>query len=84
MRRRAVELAFLLPWVGVFLLTPPVVLMLQTWSKAAGFPLFIVYIFVCWFGLIVAGGVIAMRIVWDEKERPHGEGLMPPDGGDDD
>jgi hypothetical protein len=62
--RRVVEFAFLLPWVGVFLLTPPVVIIWQTWSRAAGFPLFIVYIFVCWLALVVTGGVVARRLEW--------------------
>jgi hypothetical protein len=63
-RSRIVEFAFLLPWVGVFLLTPPVVIVWQTWSRAAGFPLFIVYIFVCWLALIVTGGLVARRLEW--------------------
>lgn len=60
--RRLVEMAFLLPWVGVFLLTPPMVLILHAWSQAADFPLFIVYIFVCWILLIVLGGILSRRL----------------------
>ncbi len=68
-RQRIAELAFLLPWVGAFLLTPPVVIILQTWSRVAGFPLFIVYIFVCWFALIVVGGIVARRLEWPVDAR---------------
>ena len=68
-RRRVVEIAFLLPWVGVFLLTPPVVIIWQTWSRASGFPLFIVYIFVCWLALIAAGGLVVRRLEWSADGR---------------
>jgi hypothetical protein len=59
--------------VGVFLLTPPVILILQSWSEASGFPLFIAYIFVCWVLLIVAGGILSTRLARLEEE-PAGEG----------
>jgi len=68
-RRRVVELAFLLPWVGAFLLTPPVVIIWKTWSSAADFPLLIVYIFACWLALIVAGGIVARRLEWTVDTR---------------
>ncbi len=64
MNRRMAELAFLLPWVGAFLLTPPVVIIWQTWSRASGFPLFIIYLFVCWLALIIVAGVVARRLEW--------------------
>jgi uncharacterized membrane protein YraQ (UPF0718 family) len=61
-RQRLIEMAFLLPWVGAFLLTPPVVLILQAWSRSTGFPLFIIYIFVCWLLLIVLGGILSRKL----------------------
>jgi len=64
LNRRIAELAFLLPWVGAFLLTPPVVIIWQTWSRVADFPLFIVYLFVCWLALIIVGGIVARRLDW--------------------
>ncbi len=57
------------PGSGVFLLTPPVVIIWQTWSRAAGFPLFIIYLFVCWLALIVAGGIVARRLEWPADSR---------------
>lgn len=60
--RRLIEAAFLLPWFGVFLLTPPVVVIFQAWSELSGFPLFIVYVFTCWIALIIAGGVVYSRL----------------------
>ena len=69
--RRLTEAAFLLPWVGVFLLTPPLLVIFQTWSQIAGFPLFIIYVFVCWFVLIVAGGVLCARLArLEDTDRP--------------
>jgi hypothetical protein len=61
-RHRLVEAAFLLPWLGAFLLTPPVILILHSWSEAAGFPLFIIYTFVCWLALIILGGILSVRL----------------------
>ncbi len=75
-RRRLVESAFLLPWVGVFLLSPPLVLILRAWSKASGFPLFIVYIFVCWALLIVFGGILSARLARLEQERVEEGGAV--------
>jgi len=60
--RRLTEVAFLLPWIGAFLLTPPFVVILQAWSELSGLPLFIVYVFTCWMALIVAGGVVYSRL----------------------
>jgi hypothetical protein len=74
-RRRLVEIAFLLPFVGAFLLTPPAILILETWSRTAGFPLFIIYIFVCWIGLIVLGGIMSARLARLE-DASSGEGGM--------
>ncbi len=61
-RRGIVELAFLLPWVGAFLLLPPVLIILHTWSRESGFPLLIVYLYVVWLALIVAGRVVSKRL----------------------
>jgi hypothetical protein len=68
-RRRMTEIAFLLPWVGAFLLTPPVVIIWQTWSRAADLPLFTIYIFVCWLALIIAGAIVALRVDWATEDR---------------
>ncbi len=69
-QRRLADLAFLIPWIGAFLLTPPMIVILQAWSKAAGFPLHIVYIFVCWLALIVAGRVVTARLAWRDDALP--------------
>lgn len=61
-RRRLVELGLLLPWAGTFLLTPPAVIIVQTWARAAGIPLFTIYLFACWLALIVIGGVLTAKL----------------------
>lgn len=69
--RRLTEAAFLLPWVGAFLLTPPFVVIFQVWSEHSGFPLFIVYVFTCWIALIIAGGAVYSRLdQFEGADRP--------------
>jgi hypothetical protein len=75
-RRRTADLAFLLPWVGAFLLTPPMVIILQTWARVSGFPLFILYLFICWLLLIVAGGIVAALLPWHEDARARRDGAI--------
>jgi hypothetical protein len=77
-RHRLVEAGFLLPWVGAFLLTPPVILILHTWSEAAGWPLFIIYIFVLWLVLIVLGGILSVRL--SRLEDASGDAVRRGDG----
>lgn len=75
-RRRLTEMAFLLPWLGAFLLLPPAVLIVQAWSRAAGMPLFIIYIFVCWVLLIVLGGILSTRLGRLEDMSPESGGRV--------
>lgn len=77
-RRRLTEAAFLLPWVGAFLLTPPLVVIFQTWSEVTSLPLFIVYVFVCWLALIVLGGLLGSRLHRMEETEHHPEPRMDP------
>ena len=71
--RRLAEIAFVVPWIGVFLLTPPVILVVQNWSLASGLPLFHIYLFACWAILIA----VARRLsVWLSAEEDKA-GLPP-------
>lgn len=74
--RRLTEAAFLLPWVGVLLLTPPLVVIFQTWSEVTGLPLFIIYVFACWLALIVLGGLLGSRLARMEETEHHPEPRM--------
>jgi hypothetical protein len=60
--RRLIEIAFLLPILGLFLLTPPIILVVQAFGRVTGFPLFIVYLFTCWALLIAAGAALSIRL----------------------
>ncbi len=52
----------------------------QTWARAADYPLFIIYLFVCWLLLIIAGGLVAWRLQWPGDARPQN---APARDGDD-
>ena len=68
-RRRLQEIVFMLPIFGFFLLLPPVVTIWQALSRAAGFPLFLIYIFACWFALIAVAFVLSRRLREIEEPR---------------
>jgi hypothetical protein len=73
-RRRLQEIAFMLPVFGLFLLLPPVVTIWQALSRATGFPLFLGYIFVCWFALIALAFALSRRLRLIEEPRPVVDG----------
>ena len=75
--RRLTEVAFLCPWVGAFLLTPPTILVVQSLSEIIGFPLFLVYLFACWAGLIVIAWRISVRLSARE-DGERGVAFRPP------
>lgn len=80
--RRFSEIAFVIPWVGVFLLTPPAILVIQNWSVVTGLPLFLVYLFVCWVGFIVAAWRLSRRFGMPEsgsRAQPDLSGVEPED-----
>jgi hypothetical protein len=78
--RRFSEIAFVVPWIGVFLLTPPVILVIQNWSLVSGLPLFVIYLFVCWVGLIFAAWRLSRRFAMPESDsRPPPAGLREGD-----
>lgn len=68
-RRRLQEIVFMLPILGFFLLLPPVVTIWQALSRAAGFPLFLIYIFACWIALIAAAFLLSRRLRAIEEPR---------------
>ncbi len=53
-KSRIQDLAALLPWIGLFLFTPPVLLLFRPEVTIGGVPLLPVYLFVAWFALILA------------------------------
>lgn len=59
---RIVEAAFVLPWLGVALLTPPVTFIVNAAAREAGVPLFVPYLFVVWALLILAAWALSRRL----------------------
>lgn len=66
--RQLAEIAFVVPWIGAFLLTPPIILVVQNWSLASGLPLFHIYLFACWAVLIVAAWRLSVRLSAKEDQ----------------
>lgn len=61
-QRRLNEIAVLVPWCGAFLLTPPMILIVQNWATATRLPLFHIYLFVCWAVLIFVARRLSLRL----------------------
>lgn len=74
-RRSAKDAAAVLPFVAVFLLIPPIILIFAKPVLVAGVPLIVVYLFGVWAAAIFAAMVLARRLAGEEletgKERPE-------------
>jgi hypothetical protein len=55
------DAAIALPFIGLFLLMPPVVT-LFVGTHVAGVPLVVAYIFAVWLGLVLAAALLARRL----------------------
>ncbi len=63
------DLARLLPWLGLFLFTPPVLFLFRPALTIAGVPVLPVYLFGLWFALILASRFLTGHLV-EEAEPP--------------
>ena len=59
---RARDAARLLPFIGLFLLLPPVIAPFAAPVDVLGVPLLVLYLFGVWLGLIVAAAVLARAL----------------------
>lgn len=59
---RARDAAHALPFVGLFLLLPPVLGLFAVPLDLAGVPLLVIYLFAVWLGLIVAAALLARAL----------------------
>ncbi|MGH8689062.1 MAG: hypothetical protein ACREVQ_15265 [Burkholderiales bacterium] len=59
---RARDVARVLPWVGAFLLLPPVIAPFTSAEDVAGVPLVVVYLCTVWLGLIVAAARLSRAL----------------------
>lgn len=71
---RVRDAARLLPFVGLFLLLPPVIAPFAVPVDVAGVPLVVLYLFAVWLGLIVASVLLARALV---PRAPAPEDLPP-------
>ncbi len=76
-RRSARDMAALLPFVGIFLLVPPVILIFAKPVLIAGVPLIVVYLFGVWAAAILCAMVVAHHLAGEDR----GGGAEPADEG---
>ncbi len=62
---RLKDLATLMPWVGLFLFTPPVLFLFHPGTTIFGVPLLPVYLFAMWFALILISRKLTQHLVND-------------------
>ncbi len=75
---RVKDLATLMPWVGLFLFTPPVLFLFHPGTTIFGVPLLPVYLFIMWLALILTSRKLTEHLV-DEFDPSHNsrEGIPP-------
>ena len=74
-RRKLESAALFLSILGVLLILPPLAVMFQLERRFLGVPLEVIYLFVCWLGLIGAA-------FWLGRRLPREAEAEPPEGGD--
>ncbi len=62
-KSRYKDLAVLLPWLGLFLFTPPVLFLFRPSVTLAGVPLLPIYLFFTWLVLIFASRQLTKHLV---------------------
>jgi hypothetical protein len=70
---RARDAARLLPFIGLFLLLPPVIALFAVPVDVLGVPLLVLYLFSVWLGLIVAAALLARALApqgWTAENPP--------------
>ena len=77
---RVKDLATLMPWVGLFLFTPPVLFLFRPDTTIFGVPVLPVYLFVMWFVLILISRKLTEYLVDDAA--PFDTPRVPPSPSD--
>jgi len=75
---RVKDLATLLPWAGLFLFTPPVLLLFRPTTTIFGVPLLPVYLFAMWLILIAASRKLTEYLVDEPVAPPPSQRDKPP------
>lgn len=61
-RRRRESAAFVLPFIGVALIVPPVLSVFQTGNRLFGIPVGIVYLFAVWLALVLITAWLSTKL----------------------
>jgi hypothetical protein len=77
-RRKARDLALVLPILGVFLLMPPFIRVFVSSATVSGVPLIICYLFTMWAALIFCAWRLA-RPLMETADAVAGEDAEPPE-----
>ena len=73
-RRKLESAALFLSLLGVLLILPPLAMVFQLERRLFGVPLEVIYLFVCWLGLIVAAFWLGRRLPREAEAEPPSEG----------
>jgi hypothetical protein len=71
-RQGARDLASLLPFVAIFLLAPPIILIFAKPVLVAGMPLIAVYLFGVWAAVIVCAFLVARHLAREDRAASEG------------
>lgn len=66
--RRIRDIAFILPFVGLFLFLPPIISLFDTDVQIFGVPLIQFYVFFCWAALVLGGALVSHRLGREEMD----------------
>lgn len=64
------DVAFLFPFFGIIVLTPPILNLFAVNRLVFGVPLEVVYLFTVWLGLIVGAMILARRSPFEGSKLP--------------
>ena len=74
-RRKLESAALVLTILGILLFLPPLAVLFQLERRLFGVPFEVIYLFVCWLGLIAGA-------FWLGRRLPHEPQAEPPNEGD--
>lgn len=73
-RRKLESAALFLSLLGVLLILPPLAVVFQLERRVFGVPLEVIYLFVCWLGLIAGAYWLGRRLPREADAEPPSEG----------
>lgn len=73
-RRKLVSAALFLTVLGTLFFLPPLAVLFQLERRFLGVPLEVIYLFVCWLGLIAGAFWLGRRLPREAEAEPPSEG----------